>query len=1278
MKRIFWIPLTITLMALFMVIANGAAPPAAAKSDAASPHQEQAGGKGNWSRVWRMEGTVYDFHAFDENTIMGVGSDGMIVSSVDGGVYWHYTAPIDGYDLRALSASSSTLWAAGEHGVILKSQDMGKTWESIDAGTDKNINDIFSLGGSNSWIAGDNGILLRTKDGGATWSMLPSGVTSNLNAIKLFSDGAHGIAAGDSGVILLTADGGDSWQAKTGTVPATTSLKDIHLFGTKAWLVGTDGRVYFSEDQGNTWTVQRSLGFPITRIELAPGQDQVGWLVGLDGRIAKTTNGGQSWRANRGDDGYHLYALGLGDAEHLWTGGSVLTESRGNWGNPGNKLSWFVWSSRDGGVKWKALITGLYPWFYNITAASEKDAYATGQDLQIMKSKDGGYSWREIHSELVSNPDIVPAGADIRGMMIHGISCAPDDANDCHAAGRTELLIHTTDGGATWTREYVPGWGKSLYDIVMTSKQTGITVSRNYNYFTDDGVHWSGAFDNGAGRTHMDLDMVNSWQGAVSTKKSLFDYTVDAGRHWKGYYISGYAFYNSGVDAMDVDDDGNLDHAWLVGCTVQSSVDGPCLKALILFNPDAINNHEGWRPLLLDENVPRLQKIEMVNEEAGWVVGFDGEVLFTEDSGVTWTKQDARTKSHLYGLDVYNRGLAYAAGLSGDIIRYSEPDRRMNANPQWLNTIDGDLGEWNALNARHINSDDVDAIVGETPDPQDLDANVRIRWDDKGLYLGVTIEDATLTASGEAVDKIGIALDGLGDGVQGTDDHTLHFYASGEATMDDAAMPAERYAIQTSTGGYTIEAFIPQQALGGDFRHLRKIGVNIALYDARPDASDYKSQLFWTGTSLSDNPDAFGTITLFQFDRNQPTQKSLSTGEISIDGNLDDWTDEEQYRLNGGSADSVQGKYPDDDADLSADFRMRWWKDYLFFGVSVFDDMVIEGDSVKIAFDVDNNGLLSAEDITLRLWPDGRVTVNDTPGGMILSKGAITPDGYQLEVAIPAALLGGDFASKQKLHLNYGILDFDSSPDAFDTAMNWQGASVAGVQADFGWMEFIPISLLIKMERNDPRFQDTYINEWRPTDNYYYLENMNIRTGGIESPLVRFDVNDVVPENAKISLSYLGIYTLKSRYAMTAKIYRLLRDWTGPQTTWQQAANGQPWEVAGAKGATDQAKTPTDEQKLAQSSDDGSCGDRNATWFNVTKDINDFVNDNVENHGWVMRGEAGAQINYQLATSQNRNPDCLPEMYFEYTLPSGVVPTPTPMPTATPVVQRLYLPLITP
>jgi len=402
--------------------------------------------------------------------------------------------------------------------------------------------------------------------------------------------------------------------------------------------------------------------------------------------------------------------------------------------------------------------------------------------------------------------------------------------------------------------------------------------------------------------------------------------------------------------------------------------------------------------------------------------------------------------------------------------------------------------------------------------------------------------------------------------------------------------------------------------------------------------------------------------------------RDWSMGDIDIDGNLNEWSEDETYLLSVGSADSVQGDFPSSDVDLSADFRMRWWNDYLFIGAAVNDDVVMEGDSLQLSFDVDGDSKLSDPDFTLRVWHDGRITVNGRPGGDVLAVGKTSDKGYVIEMAIPANMLGGDFSPKQKLHFNYGILDFDATDNVFDTAMNWQGASVSGIRADFGWLELTPVSLLIKSEYNDPRFQDTFINEWSPDTNYDRSPTMRIRVDDIESPLVRFDASSIIPKDAQLTYAILGIYTVQDRENadLTAHIYRMLRPWVAGEATWKRPAANQSWELPGAKGQTDQMQTQTDEQRLNPAGADGNCRDRNATWFDVTKDMREFIAGRVPNYGWVLRGEAGAQINYSLGTSQNQNPDCRPEMYFEYTFPSGALPTPTP------TFQRLYLPLLTP
>ena len=1256
--------LSFPLLFLFHLMPAQAQPPAPARA------QEAQATKGRWALVWRTEGAVYDFLGVDGNTLLGVGTDGMILKSTNGGGAWHYQSLAATQDLHALDGTLNNLWAVGESGLVLRSLDGGETWETLDPGVAITLTDVAVMG-THAWIVGQEGTIRHTADRGQTWQAQTSGVDVSLQTVAFFSDARHGLAGGKRGTLLITEDGGQQWQALAGVIPAYATVKDIFLHQEKAWLVTNTGQVYRSQDQGKTWQLLANLGFPITRIRMFPDQPDEGWLVGLDGKMARTTDGGQSWDPNRGDEGYHLYALGIGD-DSVWVGGSVVVENMGNWGDTGDRPSWFVWGSQDRGRRWQALVTGLYPRFYNVTAASEQIAYAVGQDLQILKTEDAGYSWQEIHQQIIANPDILPEGADVRGKMLHAISCAPEDPNDCHAAGRTEMLIHTTDGGRTWTREWVPGVGRSLYDVVMTSAQTGIAVSRDYNYFTEDGVTWRGSFDNGEVMTNLDLDMINASQGAVSTKKNYFRYTLDGGRHWSGYFFYGFgSFYNSGADALDYNGDGKLDYVWLTGCTEEHK-DGPCIAGAVLFNPDALHDQKGWRALLLDPEVPRLQKIEMVDDQTGWVIGFEGTVLFTEDGGATWQRQPVPTDSDLYGLDVYHRGLVYAVGLRGDILRYSEPDRRLRANPQWENRVDGDLSEWHALNGRHLNSEDMDAIQGETPAAEDLDAWVRVRWDDAGLYLGLDVTDTTLVTTGDLPDQIGVALDGLRDGLRGDDDHVLLFRADGSA---QGMPPGGRYAIQSREQGYTVEAFLPQDALGGGFAHLRKIGVNFALYDARPNADSFASQMIWAGTTLGDTPEDFGYITLYQHDRNQPTQQALAQfTTMHLDGDLSDWSDEKTYALTAASADTLQGQDLASEADLAGALRMRWWENALFVGIEVQDDQVTSGDALRFALDVDGDSALSPADRTYRIRADGRVWVNGRPSPTVVAASRRTETGYTLEVAIPAEEIGGPFQAqtpRQRLHFNYALVDDDSGDGRAESILVWQGASVDGVRADDGWLEITPLTVLVKASFDDPRFQDTFINQWAPTTNYDTLDTMRIRTDGIESPLIQVDFSDMLPEHARLTLAYLGLYTVQDRgnAQLTARMYRLLRPWDVTQATWQQAAQGTPWQVPGAKGAEDQAAEPTDRQDLAPMGQDGTCGAGNATWFTITQDVHRYLSGDLANHGWVLRGDAGAQINYVVGSTRHANPDCRPEVYLEYIFPAGQLPTPT---------LRFYLPLIMP
>ncbi len=1291
------------LVLLFVVLVAASLPIAALARPASNPQAPTAPqAAGSWQRVWKSEGVINAFAGIDAQTALGAGSDGMIVLTTDGGVTWRYQAPVTGKDLNDLVLVGNRAWAVGQDGLVLGSTDSGLTWRQLANDLTTSLNSVHFLDGANGWTVGAAGAILRTTDGGASWTPQTSGLGTALNAVRMFSDGQHGLAAGDSGVLLATSNGGASWMPKPGVGNPALALRDIHVEGNQAWLVGDGGIVRYSNDQGASWSNKGIPTFHIHEVEFAPGQDQIGWAAGIavsgsveEERIYRTTNGGSNWAPVTAIDGsdvdlarasgiqtdIEVTALGVSDTTHAWVGGGMTNQNLGNYYDaPADKIareSWFVWHTSNG-VKWWHMIGGFYPWFYNLTAPDEQTAYLGGHDMTVLKTTDGGVSWREIANEIRVDPAFADPNANNRNTHIHGLSCTPENPAVCYISGRRGLIAQTTDGGETWKRYFaIGGYAFSVYDLNMTTSVRGASIGRAQtspsfvpgHFYTLDGKTWQPAT---GGATGLDLDMTSPTQGGRSSKRTdFFAYTLNGGQAWRTYIMpSQFAYWETdGFDAMDANNDGDMDHAWLVGCVKTSGPidDKPCVGSAILHNATAFEAG-GWEATTLGPDSPILQRIEMVDTTTGWTIGDKGWILFTEDSGQTWTQQPVPADGMLNALDVVNRNRVFVAGEDGVVLRFAQPDRRLTAGAQGVVAIDGDLGDWSDAYLRAIDAADVDTVLGQQPGPGQLSADVRTRWDDHHFYLGIHVTDASPSDS----DGFGVALDGLQDGLPGADNHTLLFGADGSLAVDGAAPPAGwDYAVRQVADGYDIEASIPASAFGGSFAHLRKMGVNIALYDFASGAAaqaDPATSLIWVGDSLDQNPANFGEMTLFQFDRQQPQLEALSTGSLTVDGSLAEWSADSTYTLNAASADSLQGPPPGGDADLSATLRLRWWTDYVFFGLQVADSTPSAGDAVHLAFDPAGDSVAGAGDHEFIIWPDGRVWQDGAPAASVLAAGQATAGGYQLEIAIPASLLGGDFDGNQTMRFNYGLRDDTDGDAAADRRLNWQGASVNGIQADFGALVFKPLYMEIDASPGGGPVRDTVIDQWNPTNNYGNYGYILIRPNGAQQSLIRFDLSSL-PANAQLIKSQLWLYVIERETApLETRLYRLLRPWEEYQASWNQAANGAPWQTPGASGAADRMAVPSAQATLSRAG-------VQTTW-DVTADMQSFAQGQAPNYGWLLNGTAATTSLYRLASSNWNQGDPLPELSIEYILPGGTLPTPTPIATATPT--RTATPTSTP
>lgn len=117
-------------------------------------------------------------------------------------------------DLNAVSFVSADIgFVAGFNGVLQKTTNGGRAWETIDTETNYRINAVCFLSADTGFIAGENGVFKGTTDGGLTWKQLVSLENADFTAIQFIDK--YGFAVGhniDGGVFCKSSDYGATWD----------------------------------------------------------------------------------------------------------------------------------------------------------------------------------------------------------------------------------------------------------------------------------------------------------------------------------------------------------------------------------------------------------------------------------------------------------------------------------------------------------------------------------------------------------------------------------------------------------------------------------------------------------------------------------------------------------------------------------------------------------------------------------------------------------------------------------------------------------------------------------------------------------------------------------------------------------------------------------------------------------------------------------------------------------------------------------------------------------
>ncbi|WCM23642.1 YCF48-related protein [Paraburkholderia bryophila] len=229
--------------------------------------------------------------------------------------------------------------AVGEHGIVLLSDDEGKTYrQALTVPVSAALSAVTFTDDRHGWAVGQWGVILATSDGGETWSKqrLDTAVDQPLFSVHFMND-HDGIAVGLWSLMLRTHDGGKSWTKTTLAKPPDGGKTDRNLYHVFA---DQKGALYISAEQGI---------------------------------VLKSTDGGTNWDY-----------LATGGNGSLWSG-VAMPDGRIVVGG----LLGSLFQSRDGGANWEPLKSGAKSSITNLVA-NGKELMAVGLDGLVMKQREDG------------------------------------------------------------------------------------------------------------------------------------------------------------------------------------------------------------------------------------------------------------------------------------------------------------------------------------------------------------------------------------------------------------------------------------------------------------------------------------------------------------------------------------------------------------------------------------------------------------------------------------------------------------------------------------------------------------------------------------------------------------------------------------------------------------------------------------------------------------------------------------------------------------------------
>lgn len=409
---------------------------------------------------------------------------------------WLWASPRpQGSTLRAVDFRGTRGYAVGDSGVLLRSDDAGRSWRGTSelsqvdgsgAPGPLHLEDVDVRGPRSVVVRAFCGVW-RSDDGGRTLRRLvPRGHPVFCGEGGVAFPTRHVGYVSDDGGIWRTTDGGRTFSRRSRRrvkrLAFTDARRGVAIADAVRGPLITGAVILRTTDGGRTWSRRARIdGGRLFDVTMA--SPNLGFAVGEGGLIARTTDGGRTWtRPLRTVDGAPLRAAFATSRSSLDLWRIRCASNRVCLVTMQEERVWRL--TDDGATATTVVMPGAGSDRAAVTAAafaSSGRAVAVGFDGATFGSEDGGLSFARVGGFLAGDYRALRRG---------------DEPGVAFALGDQGRLALSTDAGRTWAETTLPTSAALLGASFVAGDTVGYALDANGVLFRSEnrGVTWHAVF----------------------------------------------------------------------------------------------------------------------------------------------------------------------------------------------------------------------------------------------------------------------------------------------------------------------------------------------------------------------------------------------------------------------------------------------------------------------------------------------------------------------------------------------------------------------------------------------------------------------------------------------------------------------------------------------------------------------------------------------------------------------------------------------------------------